>query len=141
MKFSWLQAIENPLVKPFYKQFMPHARVNRSEKIAVLRLNNTIVACARLRPIEEFELLTGMLVHPDLRGQGIGHQLLAGMQERLTEGRTFTFAFSHLADFYARHGFAVTGRAPDEILQRFQAYQAQGRDIVLMAYIAKPPHR
>lgn len=137
MKFSWLQAIENPLVKPFYKQFMPHARVNRSETVAVLRLEQTIVACARLRPIGEFELLTGMLVRTDLRGQQLGHQLLSGMLERLKEGRTFTFALSHLTGFYARHGFVSTTKAPDEIRQRFLAYQAQGRDIVLMAFKAQ----
>ncbi len=137
MTFSWLQAVENPLVKPFYKQFMPHARVNRSETVAVLRQENIIVACARLRPIGEFELLTGMLVHPDLRGQQLGHRLLSGMRERFTEGRSFTFALSHLTKFYAQHGFVSATKAPDEIHQRFLAYQAQGRDIVLMAYTPK----
>ncbi|PKH05784.1 GNAT family N-acetyltransferase [Moritella sp. Urea-trap-13] len=134
MQFQWLKKIENPLVKPFYKQYLPYSRPNKAERIAVLKDNNTIVACARLRPIGELMLLTGMLVSPDYRGQQLGHRLLRDMRSHFTSDKTFTFALPHLADFYHQHGFTPTEQAPNDIQQRFLAYQQQGKSLLLLGF-------
>lgn len=139
MQFQWLKKIENPLVKPFYKQYLPYSRPNKAEHIAVLKDNNSkdnngIVACARLRPIGELTLLTGILVSPDYRGQQLGHRLLRDMRSHFTSGKTFTFALPHLADFYQQHGFVQTEQAPNDIQQRFLAYQQQGKSLLLLGF-------
>ena len=138
MQFQWLKKIENPLVKPFYKQYLPYSRPNKAEHIAVLKDNskahNTIVACARLRPIGALSLLTGMLVSPDYRGQQLGHQLLQQMRPHFSRHKTFTFALPHLGDFYRQHDFHPTTTAPNDIQQRFLAYQKQGKSLLLLGF-------
>lgn len=134
MQFQWLKKIENPLVKPFYKQYLPYSRPNKAEHIAVLKDNKAIVACARLRPIGEFTLLTGMLVSPDYRGQQLGHQLLHDMRTHFITAKTFTFALPQLADFYHQHGFVPTEVAPNDIQQRFLAYQQQRKNLLLLGF-------
>jgi len=138
MQFQWLKKIENPLVKPFYKQYLPYSRPNKAEHIAVLKDNskhhNSIVACARLRPIGELALLTGMLVSPAHRGQRLGHQLLQHMRPQFENNKTFTFALPHLEGFYRQHDFYLTEAAPNDIQQRFLAYQKQGKTLLLLAF-------
>jgi len=134
MQFQWLKKVENPLVKPFYKQYLPYSRPNKAERIAVLKHSNNIVACARLRPIGSLTLLTGMLVSPDYRGQRLGHHLLRHMHPQFIAHKTFTFALPHLADFYRQHGFNPIEQAPNDIQQRFEAYQKQGRSLLLLAF-------
>ena len=134
MQFKWLNTIENPLVKPLYKQYLPYSRPNKAERIAVLKDNNDIIACARLRPIGKFTLLTGMLVSPDYRGQKLGHHLLHNMHDQLTLDNTFTFALPHLKEFYQQHGFNPVDKAPNDIHQRFLAYQKQGKSLLLLCF-------
>ena len=134
MQFQWLKKIENPLVKPFYKQYLPYSRPNKAEHIAVLKNHHNIVACARLRPIGELSLLTGMLVSPDYRGQRLGHQLLQHMSPQFIHGKTFTFALPHLEDFYYQHNFRQIENAPNDIQQRFLAYQKQGKSLLLLGF-------
>ena len=134
MQFQWLKKIENPLVKPFYKQYLPYSRPNKAESIAVLKDNNTIIACARLRPIGELSLLTGMLVSPEHRGQRFGHAILQHMRAQFKHNQTFTFASPHLEQFYRQHDFYPTESAPNDIQQRFLAYQKQGKSLLLLGF-------
>ena len=48
--------------------------------------------------------------------------------------KTFTFALPHLADFYHQHGFVPTELAPNDIQQRFLAYQQQGKNLLLLGF-------
>ncbi|MDX2320553.1 MAG: GNAT family N-acetyltransferase [Moritella sp.] len=134
MQFQWLNKIENPLVKPFYKQYLPYSRPNKAEHIAVLKDNKTIIACARLRPIGKLSLLTGMLVSPDYRGRQLGHAILQHMQPQFKHQQTFTFALPHLENFYRQHGFTQTEQVPNDIQQRFLAYQKQGKSLLLLGF-------
>jgi len=134
MQFQWLKKIENPLVKPFYKQYLPYSRPNKAEHIAVLKEGNSIVACARLRPIGELSLLTGMLVSPEHRGQRLGHHILRHMRPHFENNKTFTFALPHLEQFYRQHDFYPTAQAPNDIQQRFEAYKKQGKSLLLLGF-------
>ncbi len=134
MQFQWLKTVENPLVRPFYKKYLPYSRPSKADVIAVLRSDGNIIACARLRPIGEFALLTGMLVAPHHRGKQLGHTLLRQMLPQFQTGKTFTFALTSLTNFYQQHNFHITDAAPNDIQQRYQAYREQGKDLVLLAY-------
>jgi len=136
MRFQWLESQQNPLVKPFYKRYMAYSRPHKADKVAILRSceDQTIIACARLRPIGKYCLLTGMLVHPDHRGKRIGHLLLQHMQSELQKNQVFTFSLNALANFYTQHGFIEITHAPNDIQQRFESYTNQGKDLTLMMF-------
>lgn len=135
MLFQWLSPIENALVKPLYKRYMKYSRPNKSDRVAIIRdTSHQIIACARIRPIGEYELFTGMLVLPNFRDQGFGHQLLAGMQNQFTENKTYIFSLPHLTAFYCQHGFTPLERAPNDIQQRFNIYTNQGKTLNLLVY-------
>ena len=136
MLFQWLESQQNPLVKPFYKRFMAYSRPNKADKIAVLRhsQNHTIIACARLRPIGQYNLLTGMLVHPEYRGKQLGQLLLQHMQSEMLAKPVFTFALTPLTNFYTQLHFSVISDAPNDIQQRFESYINQGKDLTLMMF-------
>ena len=93
-----------------------------------------ILASLRLRPIGEFNLLNGMLVHPDHRGKGIGHQLMKRVADKLTSKETYLFSLPHLVEFYQKHGFSQDVQAPNDIEQIFNKYTSQGKHLVMMGY-------
>lgn len=139
MQLTWLAADARIEVKKFYRQHMPYARLLQKESVCVLTQTDTntdnlgeIVACVRIRPIGQLSILTGMLVHPDFRGQGVGHQLMQALESVLCDGKTYIFALAHLEGFYAQHGFGVIADVPNDIAQLFLKYQGSEKELVLM---------
>nr|WP_237732652.1 GNAT family N-acetyltransferase [Shewanella schlegeliana] len=134
---------------------MPYARLLQKESICVLTqadstpandikanskqiICSEIIASARIRPIGQLAILTGMLVHPDFRGQGVGHQLMDALQSVIADGNTYIFALAHLEGFYAQHGFYAVSSAPNDIEQLFLKYQGDGERLVLMGLTPSP---
>ena len=139
VQLTWLAPDDRSEVKKFYRQHMPYARVLQKESVCVLTQTDTnadnlgeIAACVRIRPIGQLSILTGMLVHPDFRGQGIGHQLMSELSPVLCDGKTYIFALAHLEGFYAQHGFSAVSSAPNDIAQLFLKYQGSDKELVLM---------
>ncbi len=78
----------------------------------------TIVAYARLFGAGQYfeNLSVGrIVVHPDFRHLGLGHQLLdqahLELKKRFTEGLVTISAQQYLQNFYERHGYEVSGNA------------------------------
>ncbi|MCL1138642.1 GNAT family N-acetyltransferase [Shewanella pneumatophori] len=150
MQLTWLAPDERIEVKKFYRQHMPYARLLQKESVCVLTqedstpANSTdiasskIVASARIRPIGQLAILTGMLVHPDYRGQGVGHRLMRELGSVLCDGKTYIFALAHLEGFYAQHGFSAVSSAPNDIAQLFLKYQGDDERLVLMGFTPSP---
>ncbi|WP_037428045.1 GNAT family N-acetyltransferase [Shewanella colwelliana] len=144
MILTWLDPNSRAEVYRFYRQFMPYARLTKKELVAVgYRLttlrqpsvaSDTITAAVRLRPIGPYQLLTGMLVHPDYRQQGLGHSLMQAIDKPLQTTPSFLFSLPELTHFYAQHGFVEHGVMPAEITQLYQGYINQGKQLVLMRY-------
>lgn len=141
LQLTWLAADARIEVKKFYRQHMPYARLLQKESVCVLSQTDPnldsvgeIIAAARIRPIGQLAILTGMLVHPDCRGQGIGHQLMDELSPVLRQGKTYIFALAHLEGFYRQHGFTVIEDAPNDITQLFLKYQRDGERLVLMGF-------
>ncbi|MEZ9822339.1 GNAT family N-acetyltransferase, partial [Shewanella sp. 10N.286.45.A1] len=88
----------------------------------------------------QLAILTGMLVHPDCRGQGIGHQLMDELSPVLRQGKTYIFALAHLEGFYGQHGFTVIEDAPNDITQLFLKYQGSEKELVLMGLTPLNPY-
>ena len=147
LQLIWLDNLNRRGVYDFYSSYMPYSRISRKEQIVLLIDDEQIVspdsyikaeqilASLRLRPNGEFTLLIGMLVHPDHRGKGIGHQLMKRIADRLTSKETYLFSLPHLVEFYRKHGFSPDVQAPNDIEQLFNKYTSQGKDLIMMGYI------
>ncbi|QQX82445.1 GNAT family N-acetyltransferase [Shewanella sp. KX20019] len=156
MQLTWLATDDRIEVKQFYRQYMPYARLLQKELVCVLTRADSasansveitssdithskpiafeIVASARIRPIGQLSILTGMLVHPNFRGQGVGHRLMRELASVISDGKTYIFALAHLESFYAQHGFCAVSSAPNDIAQLFLKYQRDGDELVLMGF-------
>ena len=76
MQIEQLDPMKLPLVSRLYKSFYPSGKAKKDELTLVGYMENQMAAVVRFRTIEQYRLLTGMLVVPDFRGQGLGHELM-----------------------------------------------------------------
>ncbi len=147
LKLIWTEQEQRKSVFLFYKRFMPYARISKKESIALLIADDEhilspessitdehIMASLRLRPVGEFNLLIGMLVHPNFRGEGIAHELLSRVENSFISGKTYLFSLPHLIDFYRKHGFSDDIQAPNDIKMLYKKYTEQGKELIMMGY-------
>ena len=124
------------MVNKFYRTHKFRGKARRNDPCAVIRnKQNQIIACGCLRRLAECQLLAGVAVAEEYRGQGVARLLRNSMEEAFDE-QTFTFPYRHLVPFYRSLGFADEdeGGQPSAILDRFRTYRRQGRDILIMRY-------
>lgn len=141
--FEKLDPIKLPLLQRFYKQHYP-SKPKKDELIIVARKEGAICGAVRFRTIDQFRLLTGMAVDEDLRGNGIGHQLLdyCQHQEPILNPEVYCFAFPWLVNFYQQHGFQVieTEQLPPSLRSLYQRYLNSGKSLVAMQYQTENSH-
>ncbi|MBB1437374.1 GNAT family N-acetyltransferase [Shewanella sp. SG41-4] len=148
-------------IKLFYRQHMPYARLAQKESVAVIHhlssstIDGTddidevdisqqkIIAAIRVKPIGQYQLINGLLVHPDYRGQQLSSQLLKFIAPQLTTKNCFLFAHPWLIGLYQQHHFIVIDQnvvigqnglsaIPAEITQLYRRYHSEQRPLVLM---------
>jgi len=140
-----LPDIQLPLVNRFYKDSGDSAKAGRGDRVFVVRgysePNSTvskIVAAVRLQEkAGGWWFLRSMCVAPELRGQGVGRALLAGLKDFLSDNSCFCYPFKHLQHFYELAGFELIAseevvRQPHFMTEPFERYRRQGRKIILM---------
>ncbi|MBD1574656.1 GNAT family N-acetyltransferase [Vibrio sp. S17_S38] len=134
--FQSLPLIKFPLLKPIYKAYYPIAKVKNNESIIVGYHDKSIIAIVRFRPIERYQLLTGMLVLPEYQHKGIGQQLLAYCESAILTSDHYCFAYQHLENFYHNNGFHVVQSVdlPAPLRFLFQRYISSGKKLVAMQY-------
>jgi predicted N-acetyltransferase YhbS len=135
-RFELLSDLQIPLVNKFYKQCRYSSKAGRGEVIFVLKGDSGIVAAVRLEPKNDgWYFLRAMCVAPDLRGQGVGSQLLKSMDAFLSSTPVYCFPFDHLCEFYSRASFVLcpADSAPSFVKDACLRYQQQGRKICIMA--------
>ncbi|MCG9720587.1 GNAT family N-acetyltransferase [Shewanella sp. Isolate7] len=118
--------------QPIQAQAIAHQ--TRQERESLLFEDRQIAAAARIRPIGPYRLLTGLLVHPQLRGQGLGTSLMQALAPTLGAAPSFLFCEAELTAFYRGLGFMLPNNPPSELLQLQRRYQTQGKQLVLMQY-------
>lgn len=148
-----LPDISLPLLNRFYKECRYSAKAGRGERVFVVK-QPAIVAAVRivakpLNPVQQQQILDlglgsgkedevyflrSMCVAPALRGQGLGRQLLQGLEVELAGQLVYCYPFQHLLNFYGEIGFSrqQEEQMPDFIVQAYRRYRQQGRDIGLM---------
>ena len=127
LNFGVLDPIKLPIAKKLYKAHYPAGKPKSDERILTLSRNQTLSALVRFRSIEQYRLMTGMLVTPEQRGLGIGHHLMAQLQQNELKEGDFCFALAHLESFYAQHGFEtiIEDELPNPLKQLFSRYIQQ----------------
>lgn len=136
VNFQQLESIKIPLIKPIYKAFYPSAKPKKDEQIVVGYCQKQIVCIVRFRSIGTFSLLTGMLVIPTYRQQGIAKQLLIFCQNHYLSESSFCFAYQHLESLYLSAGFSVVeaNSLPHPLQQLFIRYTTTGKKLLPMRY-------
>jgi GNAT superfamily N-acetyltransferase len=148
-------------IKLFYRQHMPYARLAQKESVAVIHhlsppaIDGTddidevdisqqkIIAAVRVKPIGQYQLINGLLVHPDYRGQQLSTQLLKFIAPKLTAKNCFLFAHPWLIGLYQQQHFIVIDQnvvigqndlsaIPADITQLYRRYHSEQRPLVLM---------
>jgi len=136
MQIEQLDPMKLPLVARLYKSFYPSGKAKKDELTLVGYTENQMAAVVRFRTIERYRLLTGMLVVPDFRGRGLGHELMCYcLQHVLSEG-DYCFAYQHLEGFYAQHGFKTIDcqELPNSLKGLYDRY-TRTKTLVPMKYL------
>ncbi|MDV6254430.1 GNAT family N-acetyltransferase [Vibrio sp. EA2] len=132
-----LNPIKLPLIKKLYKAHYPAGRAKRDELIITASAESTIVALLRMKSVENFRLLTGMLVVPAYRGMGVGKALLTHCENKVFSDGDYCFAFMHLETYYSHYGFKTidSSELPNSLKMAFQRYVDSGKDLIPMQFI------
>ncbi len=132
-----LNPVKLPLIKRLYKAHYPSGRAKRDELIITASNEGTIVALLRMKTVENYRLLTGMLVIPEARGTGVGNVLLAHCEQNVFSDGDYCFAFMHLKSYYSQHGFRAidSSKLPNSLKLAFQRYLDSGKDLIPMQFI------
>ncbi|PSW03472.1 GNAT family N-acetyltransferase [Photobacterium lipolyticum] len=136
IKFHPLEPLRFPLINRFYKSYYPAGKAKRDEIIWIGENTSGIICCVRFKQFESYQLLTGMLVHPELRSCGIAKQLITATNEQLIHTPCFCFAFNHLEKLYQDSGFTVIAdnELPEPLASRIQRYRLSGKELIAMRY-------
>ncbi len=131
-----LDPIKLPLVKRMYKAHYPSGKAKSDELIIVGQEENIMCCCVRFKTIEDYRLLTGMLVIPSHRSLGIGRQLLDYCQEKILQSTDYCFAYSHLEGMYQGHGFRTVEQEelPNTLRNLYERYTRHGKGLIPMRY-------
>lgn len=139
LEFQQLDPVKFPLIQRFYKQHYPTSKPKRNEKTIIARssISQNIIACVRFRQIEQFQLLTGMAVSTDFRGQGIGKSLMNYCKLHNLNSQVYCFAYAHLDEFYQQQGFVSCHKEdlPSPLKVLYQRYTNSGKSLVPMQYL------
>lgn len=127
------------LVKPLYQQFYKSAVPRRDERVFITRnTHRSIIAATKLRSIEgEYWLLSGVVVAPAFRQQGIASLLLSHVLQRVEERPCYCFCHPQLAALYITLGFEIRDELPDSVLSRLNTYRRSKRDLVALEFRCK----
>ncbi len=137
LKFGMLDPIKLPIAKKLYKAHYPAGKPKSDERILTLSKDYCLCALVRFRSIEQYRLMTGMLVLPNFRQQGVGHHFMAQLRQDELTNNDFCFALEHLQGFYGQHGFKVITQEelPGPLKQLFSRYIHGGKALAAMRYI------
>lgn len=114
-----LTTLERPLLNKFYKTHGSAMRTSDAGEAWVVRAGE-IVAGLNLTPVADGQWLTGLLVAPDRRRQGLARLLI----EAACGGRrTWLFCHPDLQGFYEGSGFTVTEDLPQTLADRLARYR------------------
>ncbi|WP_426157623.1 GNAT family N-acetyltransferase [Pseudomonas sp. TSRC2-2] len=121
-----------PLMNKFYRSHQSSMKAVREAQLWVAR-RGEIVAALCLRPVSGGHWLTGLLVDPGLREQGIAGQLMAAALKDVDEP-VWLFCHPELRGFYERRGFSFDPALPQAMAERLSRY-ARSKPMIAMGLV------
>jgi GNAT superfamily N-acetyltransferase len=142
VRFAREPADRHLLVDRFYRAQGYKVKVASPESVFTLSYLEApgktpeIVAAARFVPQSSGDYwLRNLLVGKAWRGRGLASSLMVSALSLIAPHGCYCFALPHLRSFYLKLGFDVEpADCPTDIRQKFDQYQARGRDWLLMGY-------
>ena len=110
----------SPLLKKFYRAHRSHMRMPANARGWVAE-HSGIVAGLCLTPVEHGHWLTGLLVAPKQRNQGLAQRLVKRALASC-DGPVWLFCEPKLSGFYMQLGFHESARLPESLACRLQRY-------------------
>ncbi|MEZ9527254.1 GNAT family N-acetyltransferase [Enterovibrio norvegicus] len=127
-----------PLVARFYKAYYPSGKPKKDEIIWTVESPQGICGAVRFKQFETFQLLTGMLVTPELRRKKLGDALLVSCKEQIEAMQCYCLAFSYLTPLYEAQGFKVieANALPEQLRGRYASYCNSGKNLIPMKHLS-----
>ena len=121
-------------VQSFYASVGYGGGVHPSDRFLVSRVEQSIVAAARLCTEDGTLVLRGMYVAEGRRGQGMGSRLLVSISDSIGSAECWCIPYTHLKGFYSRIGFQVCEgeTIPPFLAERWERYTGSGQKVVIM---------
>lgn len=116
-----LAPLLQPLLGKFYRAHRSPMRAPDGAQTWVAR-RQEILAALNLTPVDHGHWLTGLLVAPTERRQGLASQLIEHALARTT-GPVWLFCHPDLLGFYQRLGFEPATQLPPALAERLARYQ------------------
>ncbi|MCK1791559.1 GNAT family N-acetyltransferase [Pseudomonas violetae] len=127
-----------PLMNKFYRSHQSSMKAVRGAQLWVARREQVIGALC-LRPVAGGHWLTGLLVDPGCRKQGIAGALIAEAIKDL-QGPVWLFCHPDLREFYERRGFTFDPALPYAMAERLSRY-ARSKPMIAMGLCRGGPAR
>jgi GNAT superfamily N-acetyltransferase len=121
-----------PLMDKFYRAHKSHMRVPAGARCWVAGQDGEINAGLCLQVIADGHWLTGLLVSPARRNQGLASELLAYARAR-NAGPIWLFCSPQLIVFYERLGFRTALALPEPLADRLLRYNQSKTLVALVA--------
>jgi GNAT superfamily N-acetyltransferase len=109
-----------PLMNKFYRRHQSSMKAVRDAQLWVGK-RDEIVAGLCLRPMAEGLWLTGLLVAPACRGQGVAAALMAEALATVTQP-VWLLCHPDLREFYQGNGFSASPQLPYALAERLLRY-------------------
>jgi len=120
----------HPLLNKFYRAQRSQMRVMPGAHCWVAK-DSRIIAGLCLTPLEQGHWLTGLLVAPEYRSQGLAQRLV--LQSLCsTQAPVWLFCHPRLAGFYEQLGFQRTSELPEPLDTRLRRY-VQHKPLIALA--------
>ena len=100
-----LDPVKLPLVSRLYKSYYRSGKAKKDELTIVGSVDKQMVAVVRFKSVEENRLLTGMLVVPEFRSQGLAHQLMSYCEQHVLQRGDFCLPIQSWKAFISSMGF------------------------------------
>lgn len=121
LQFDRLAPALQPLLGKFYRSHRSSMRAPSGAQTWVAR-QAEILAALNLTPVADGHWLSGLLVAPAQRGQGLASRLI-GHALAHTPGPVWLFCHPELVDFYGRLHFVAAPHLPPPLAERLLRYQ------------------
>jgi|GEM_PF-859093 len=134
-----LQPDQFPALQRFYKQNGYKGKPGGKDQIwCLMDTEQQIVAAVRLCQQAGELILRGVWVDKQLRGKGLGAELLSQLAATGTLTECYCFPYVGLEGFYQQAGFEVVPTAPAQLNSLLERYNRKGEQVCLMHF--NKPH-